>query len=574
MKLAQAIAADPRLVLLDEPTDGLDPVQRDEMLSLIRQINDDYGIDVVLSSHLLEEVERICDHVVALDAGRLVAQGRLADLVGAVEGVVVELVALPDLPNAVVDVVTAPAAGLEVTHEPESTALEVFGESPDHVADAVRDAIADCGAGTTDRTASSPAERSLRGCAMTSTDGAEILDRGYRRFDGDRAGVAGAVRSVAWHTTRSILGLGRKARHKIFPVIIILLSFVRAIVFVGVAAIFPVDIFEGQIIPAYWELLRDSILPVLLFAAMVAPEALVRDRRDGMLSLYLSTPLTRGTYLLSKVISVFGIMTVTLVGPALLLLLGFTFEGVGPAGPVDWLVAFLRVLAAGVAVAVVFTALALACSSITDRRAFASISVVLFLIGLSAVVAVLIDPADATPTIRLLDPVTLPLEMAPRIFGAAGDHPELSTVEVFSSNLAGGRRRIAAVVPLSEGVRATAAATATDGRGGARHEGVRGSCRGGLRRDLHDRAWRDRALGPNGAEVDPLPDVVRPHPPSQGRVRVLGHDGLNRHRRAYASVSPPQQDALFDHLTARRFVEIAARIHGLRRRSPGPLMPR
>ena len=82
VKLAQALAADPSLVFLDEPTDGLDPVQRDEMLLLIRQINDDYGIDVVLSSHLLEEVERICDHVVALDAGRLVAQGSLADLVG------------------------------------------------------------------------------------------------------------------------------------------------------------------------------------------------------------------------------------------------------------------------------------------------------------------------------------------------------------------------------------------------------------------------------------------------------------------------------------------------------------
>ena len=54
VKLAQAIAADPSLVLLDEPTDGLDPVQRDEMLALIRQISAEYGIDVLLSGHLLE----------------------------------------------------------------------------------------------------------------------------------------------------------------------------------------------------------------------------------------------------------------------------------------------------------------------------------------------------------------------------------------------------------------------------------------------------------------------------------------------------------------------------------------
>jgi ABC-2 type transport system ATP-binding protein len=100
VKLAQAIAADPSLVFLDEPTDGLDPVQRDEMLALIRQISTTYGIDVVLSSHLLEEVERICDHVVALDAGRLIAQGPLADLIGNDTGVVVELVEVDDRPGA------------------------------------------------------------------------------------------------------------------------------------------------------------------------------------------------------------------------------------------------------------------------------------------------------------------------------------------------------------------------------------------------------------------------------------------------------------------------------------------
>ena len=99
VKLAQAIAADPSLVLLDEPTDGLDPVQRDEMLALIKQISRAYGIDVLLSSHLLEEVERICDHVVALDAGRLIASGPLADLVGTDAGVAVQLVDVADRPR-------------------------------------------------------------------------------------------------------------------------------------------------------------------------------------------------------------------------------------------------------------------------------------------------------------------------------------------------------------------------------------------------------------------------------------------------------------------------------------------
>jgi ABC-2 type transport system ATP-binding protein len=147
VKLAQSIAADPSLVLLDEPTDGLDPVQRDEMLALIRQISREYGIDVLLSSHLLEEVERICDHVIALDAGRLVAHGRLDVLIGTEEGVVVELIEIADRPDAIADVVGAlRAAGLEVRHEAGTGRFEVLGTDADVIADRVRDSVASAGA--------------------------------------------------------------------------------------------------------------------------------------------------------------------------------------------------------------------------------------------------------------------------------------------------------------------------------------------------------------------------------------------------------------------------------------------
>ena len=66
---------------------------------------------------------------------------------------------------------------------------------------------------------------------------AQILDRGYRRFEGERSGVAGAMRSVAWHTTRSILGLGRKARHKVFPIIVLVVAFVPAIAFLAISVL-------------------------------------------------------------------------------------------------------------------------------------------------------------------------------------------------------------------------------------------------------------------------------------------------------------------------------------------------
>jgi ABC-2 type transport system ATP-binding protein len=78
VKLAQALVHDPDVLLLDEPTNGLDPAGRDAMLALIHRIGTEFGISVVVCSHLLGEVERICDSVVAIDAGRLLRAGRVS----------------------------------------------------------------------------------------------------------------------------------------------------------------------------------------------------------------------------------------------------------------------------------------------------------------------------------------------------------------------------------------------------------------------------------------------------------------------------------------------------------------
>ncbi len=91
VKLASAIAHDPELVLLDEPTDGLDPLQRTTMLDLIRRIGTEFGLHIVVSSHHLEEVERICDAVVIVEGGEVVRAGALADVRRGPEGLVVEV---------------------------------------------------------------------------------------------------------------------------------------------------------------------------------------------------------------------------------------------------------------------------------------------------------------------------------------------------------------------------------------------------------------------------------------------------------------------------------------------------
>ncbi len=80
VKLAQALVHDPRLMLLDEPTNGLDPEGRDEMLRLIRRIGTEFGIAIILSSHLLSEIERVCDHLIEIEDGRLVRSVPMTEL--------------------------------------------------------------------------------------------------------------------------------------------------------------------------------------------------------------------------------------------------------------------------------------------------------------------------------------------------------------------------------------------------------------------------------------------------------------------------------------------------------------
>lgn len=77
VKLAQAIVHDPKLVFLDEPTAGMDPQGRDEMLELVERIYNRMGISVVFSSHILEDIELVCDYVVILDQGRVMASQSL-----------------------------------------------------------------------------------------------------------------------------------------------------------------------------------------------------------------------------------------------------------------------------------------------------------------------------------------------------------------------------------------------------------------------------------------------------------------------------------------------------------------
>jgi ABC-2 type transport system ATP-binding protein len=92
VKLAQALVHDPLIAFLDEPTAGLDPLGRREMLELIRRVGGEFGVSIVISTHLMGDVERACDSVVVLDAGKLLRTGAVSRFTEETEALEVELV--------------------------------------------------------------------------------------------------------------------------------------------------------------------------------------------------------------------------------------------------------------------------------------------------------------------------------------------------------------------------------------------------------------------------------------------------------------------------------------------------
>jgi ABC-2 type transport system ATP-binding protein len=140
VKLAQALVHDPELLLLDEPTNGLDPAGRRAMLSLIHRIGTEFGISVVVCSHLLGEIERICTSLVAIEAGRLLRSASLSAITQHSDLLVVEVDEDPAELHA-----RLAAAGLGVRRDNRGIAVRLPADDTEAGAayDLIRDAVAD-----------------------------------------------------------------------------------------------------------------------------------------------------------------------------------------------------------------------------------------------------------------------------------------------------------------------------------------------------------------------------------------------------------------------------------------------
>ncbi len=246
---------------------------------------------------------------------------------------------------------------------------------------------------------------------------AQIYDTGYRSYDGARGGLAHALWSTTRHGIERSLGIKRTIWQKILPVLVIVIAFLPAIVFVGMAAFIGEDVINDQLIPEYNEYYGFIGFAIFLFAAFVAPEVLCTDRRTGMLGLYLASPLDRARYVMAKVLSVIIVLSVVTVGPLLLMFAAYSIVGFGPGGVGDHLVLLVRILASGAVVTILYTAFALMVSSFTDRRAFASAAIAIVLVVSTTLVNATVESTDVTANLAVFDVAGLPFGLVFRIFG-------------------------------------------------------------------------------------------------------------------------------------------------------------
>jgi len=280
------------------------------------------------------------------------------------------------------------------------------------------------------------------GSAARESSTARILDRGYRRYDGPRRGRRGAMRSLGIQTMQRSLGIRRSFWSKIFPLLSIAAAYIPAIVFIGMTALFKDKITNSLIdnyLPSYGEYYGFVWAAVLIFVAFVAPEVLCTDRRNGMIGLYLASPLSRDTYLVGKALAVGACLSLVTVGPSLIYLLGLTLNSRGPDGFGGFLTALGQTLLAGFAVAALYVMLSFAVAATTTRRAAASAAIILILLASSLFAETLVTVAGFDSRLLLLDIFFLPFEVVFRIFGEGHvlvAYAELSTPTVLAGYLA------------------------------------------------------------------------------------------------------------------------------------------
>lgn len=216
---------------------------------------------------------------------------------------------------------------------------------------------------------------------MTQPAG-ELFDLGYQHYDGPREGRWRACKAVFSDGFRTTLGLGRGSGAKVLPFLLFGTAMAPAVILALIASLS-----EGLLdVPGHAEYYQIVSIVLLIFAAIIAPELLCPDRRNGVISLYLVRPLSVTDYVAARWMAFFAITLLLVYSGQMVLLAGLILSASDPVEYLqdNWLDA-PRILGAGFLLAVFITTLPLAVSAFTDRRAFAAAFVIgLFVISAAA----------------------------------------------------------------------------------------------------------------------------------------------------------------------------------------------
>jgi ABC-2 type transport system permease protein len=244
---------------------------------------------------------------------------------------------------------------------------------------------------------------------MASADGAArgsgvIHDIGYQRYTGPRLGRWHVVAALYVHSLRTAFGLGRTAKAKVFPGIVVGLAFAVAVVAVAIRTQ------TGTVAVTYLQYTDGIGIPLLLFLAVVAPELVCRDLRSRVLPLYFSRPLRRADYALAKLAAMVSAVWLLLAGPLLLMFLGGAFAQTGGArGAWREFTDFLGGLGYATITAVLLGAIAVPLASLSSRRAVAAVVIVVAFVVTTPIIGVFdaVGGTTAKQLVPLVNPVTL-----------------------------------------------------------------------------------------------------------------------------------------------------------------------
>jgi ABC-2 type transport system permease protein len=244
-----------------------------------------------------------------------------------------------------------------------------------------------------------------------------IHDIGYQRYRGPRLGRWYANRSLYEQSLRTAFGIGRGAKAKIFPWLVIGIALLVAVIEIAVRSI------TGQTLFTYRGLATTLSFPVMMFLAIVAPELVSRDLRDRTLPLYFSRPLARTDYALDKYLALVTAVLLLLGGPQLIIYIGAVFTRTdGFHGAMLELGDMGPGLAGALIRALVLAAIAVLVASLTGRRAFAAAFIVgVFLVTAPIVGILQVFGNDTLKELAFLaNPMSLLSGVEQWLFGTGG----------------------------------------------------------------------------------------------------------------------------------------------------------